>query len=50
MDPTIRKMLQVQPGEADDAEEAFTVLMGDTVAPRKQFIEQNAHLVDRLDI
>jgi DNA gyrase subunit B len=35
---------------AIEAEEIFTILMGDQVEPRKEFIEQNAKLVVNLDV
>ena len=55
MDPQKRVMLQVNPLEMSDAslaevEQTFSVLMGDDVAPRRQFIETNAKLVANLDL
>jgi len=50
MDPNRRTLLQVSLEDAIKAEETFTVLMGDEVAPRREFIESNAHLVRDLDI
>ena len=50
MDPANRVMLQVQLEDAVKADEIFTILMGDKVAPRKEFIEQNAQYVNNLDI
>ncbi len=50
MDPAFRTMLQVHLEDAQRADETFTILMGDKVEPRKDFIEKNAHYVTNLDI
>ena len=50
MDPDTRTLLQVRIDDALDAEEIFTVLMGDQVEPRREFIENNALTVTNLDI
>jgi len=50
MNPTKRKLLQVDLTDAIEAEEMFTKLMGDIVEPRRQFIEDNALNVRNLDV
>ncbi len=50
MNPANRTMLRVSMEDAVKADEIFTILMGDKVAPRKEFIEQNAKYVKNLDI
>lgn len=50
MDPGVRTLLQVNIEEASYADEIFTILMGDKVQPRKEFIERNAKKVKNLDI
>ncbi|MEM9073173.1 MAG: DNA topoisomerase (ATP-hydrolyzing) subunit B [Myxococcota bacterium] len=50
MDPDTRTLLQVRIDDALEAEGIFTVLMGDQVEPRREFIESNALTVTNLDI
>ena len=50
MDPDKRTVLQVKLQDAVEADKMFTVLMGDAVEPRREFIENYAHQVKNLDI
>ena len=50
MDPAKRVLLQVTLENAYAAEEVFSILMGEQVEPRRQFIEQHALEVRHLDI
>ena len=50
LEPTKRKLLQVNLDDAVRADQTFTILMGDEVEPRRAFIEQNALNVRNLDV
>ncbi|MCQ4948701.1 DNA topoisomerase (ATP-hydrolyzing) subunit B [Bittarella massiliensis] len=50
MNPENRTVLKVEMDDAARADEIFTILMGDKVAPRREFIEKNARYVKNLDI
>ena len=50
MDPAFRTVLKVTLEDAQEADEIFTILMGDKVEPRREFIEKNAKYVNNLDV
>jgi len=50
MNPATRSMMQITPADAMAADDIFTLLMGDQVEPRKQFIQENSDLVKDLDV
>jgi len=50
MNPEKRTLIQITSEDAVEAEEIFSTLMGDAVIPRRQFIEQNARLVQNIDV
>ena len=50
MDPATRTLLKVCLDDAQQADETFSILMGDKVEPRRDFIERNAQYVENLDV
>jgi DNA gyrase subunit B len=50
MDPSQRNIIQVHLDDTVEAERIFTTLMGEVVAPRREFIEENALAVTNLDV
>ena len=50
MDPATRTLLKVCLEDAQQADETFSILMGDKVEPRREFIERNAQYVENLDV
>ena len=49
MDPNTRSIIKISLEDAVKADETFTILMGDKVNPRREFIEKNAQFVKNLD-
>ena len=50
MDPQVRRLLKVVIDDDVSSDETFTILMGDQVEPRREFIEKNAFTVNNLDV
>ncbi len=50
MNPESRTLLRVELEDAEEADEIFKILMGSEVEPRRQFIQENAKFVKRLDV
>jgi DNA gyrase subunit B len=50
MDPAQRNIVQIHLDDAVEAERIFSTLMGELVAPRREFIEANALMVSNLDV
>jgi DNA gyrase subunit B len=50
MDPDTRTLLQITLNDAMDADQVFSMLMGEEVEPRKEFIHQNAIYASNIDV
>ncbi len=49
LDPEVRTLLQVQVSHVDEANDVFSVLMGESVESRRNFIQENSSKVRNLD-
>jgi len=50
MNPELRTMKRVNISDMIEADETFSILMGDKVEPRRNFIEKNARFAENLDV
>jgi DNA gyrase subunit B len=50
LDPENRLLVQIKIDDAVEADRLFSILMGDDVEPRREFIQENAKYVKNLDI
>ena len=50
MDPEVRVLTKVMIEDAIEADRLFSMLMGDVVEPRKEYIEQNAMMAENVDV
>ena len=50
MNPETRTLLRVEMSDAILCDQVFSLLMGDDVEPRREFIEKNAQFVENLDV
>lgn len=50
LDPEVRSLLQIKINDFDEAEEVFSTLMSSVVEPRRDFIQENALMVNNLDV
>jgi len=50
LDPENRKLIAIKMDDAIEADRMFTILMGDEVEPRREFIQENARYVKNLDV
>ena len=49
LDPNARSLLQVRLDQSEEADKMFSILMGDVVEPRRDFIQANAEKVVNID-